>query len=38
MRAELEGRLNDIINPLYEQPTRGSEGTTYMNPGYGGGQ
>ena len=38
MRAELEGKLNDIINPLYEQPTKGSEGTTYMNPGYGGGQ
>ena len=34
MRSELEGKLNDIINPLYE-PTKGSE-TTFMNPGYGG--
>ena len=36
MRAELEGRLNDIINPLYE-PTKASD-TTFVNPAFGDGQ
>ena len=33
-RAELEGMLNDVINPLYEN--KESSETTFVNPAFGG--